>query len=258
MTTVDKGLAVVTGASAGLGEAFARALSRRGHELLLVARREDRLRALAGELGARFVTADLGQEEGMARVWRAVDERGRQPILFVNNAGFGVSAPSTEIPAARAVEMLRLNVEAVTLLSLEASRRMKQAGRGGIINVSSTAAFQPVPHMAIYGATKGYELLFSEALNEELRGTGVRVFTLCPGATRTEFQAVAGLTQMPPAPFLATPEDCVARALAAFDAGDDVYIHGAPNAAMQFAQRFLPRRAVARLSGWMMKQPPTN
>lgn len=222
-----------------------------------MARRDDRLRALASGLGAdgravACVQADLATEQGVADVARALDERGEPPTLFVNNAGVGLAGVAHEAPTERVVQMLRLNVEAVTRLSLEAARRMVRAGRGGIINVASTAAFQPVPGFAVYAATKGYELLFTEALNDELRGTGVRAFALCPGHTVTEFQAVAGLTRVPPAAFVATAEQCVRRGLDAFDAGRSAaYIDGAPNAALQIAQRLLPRAWVTRISGGM-------
>jgi short-subunit dehydrogenase len=255
----DRGLAIVTGASAGLGEEFARQLARRGHRLLLVARRADRLETLCDELragghAARSLAKDLATETGREALWSTVDEMGEAPALLVNNAGCGVNELAWEIDDARTRGMLGLNVDAVTLLSIEAARRMLRAKRGGIINVASTAAFQAVPFMAVYGASKGYNLLFTEALNEELIGTGVRAFAFCPGYILTEFQAVAGLKHAPPSTFTATPAEAVRRGLDAFDAGGASYIDGAPNAALNFVQRFLPRSFVTKASGRMMRK----
>jgi len=249
----NRGLAVVTGASAGLGRSFARELARRGHDLLLVARREDRLTALCDELraqhgcSARALAADLSQPEGPSAVLAAIDE-GACPTLLVNNAGFGHSGRSLDAPTERAVDMLRLNVEAVTRLTLETARRMVRERRGGIINVSSTAAFGSTPYFAVYGATKGFQLLFSEALNEELKGTGVRVFTLCPGYTTTDFHEVAGSSGKPPPAMIATPDDCVRDGLDAYDRGLTTYVHGPLNRVSAFVQWLLPRATAVSMA----------
>jgi len=248
-TSNDRGLAIVTGASAGLGQSFARELARRGYDLLLVARRQDRLVALCEELRkehgrrAEPLAADLSHPEGPAAVIEAMDA-GECPTLLVNNAGFGHAGRALDAPTERSVEMLRLNVEAVTRLTLEAARRMVGAGRGGIINVSSTAAFAGSPYFAVYGATKGFQLLFSEALDQELRGTGVRVFALCPGYTATDFHDVSGLQGKPPASMIATPEQCVRDGLDAYERGGSSYVHGSLNKVSVFVQRLLPRSAV--------------
>lgn len=262
-TKLPRPFAVVTGASAGLGEAFARELAARGYDLLLVARRGNRLRTLSEELQSMGRTvlrevADLSTSVGVAAVWNRLGAEGVNPTLLVNNAGFGINRRAPEIPEERTVGMVRLNVEALTVLALEAARRMVKAGGGGIINVASTAAFQAVPYMAVYGASKAYVLTFSEALNEELRGTGVRVLALCPGATRTEFQEVAGLKRIPPWPFAADPARCARRALDAFDAGRTRYVDGMANAATLLVQRILPRGAVVRISGLLTRPSPSS
>jgi short-subunit dehydrogenase len=262
-TTQPRAFAVVTGASAGLGEAFARELASRGYDLLLVARRGERLRALTEELQGTgrtvlYEVADLSTRDGVTSIWQRLDSEEVTPTLLVNNAGFGVNRPAIDVPEEQTAQMMRLNIEAVTVLAIEAARRMAKTRGGGIINVASTAAFQAVPYMAVYGATKSYVLTFSEALNEELRGTGVRVFAFCPGATRTEFQEAAGLKRLPPGPFVADPTECVRRCLDAFDSGRARYVDGVANAATLFAQRLLPRGAVIRISGWVTKPPPPS
>lgn len=191
--------ALVTGASAGIGTDLARLLAAEGCNLVLVARRRERLEVLAAELrGAapvrvEVVTADLAQPGAAESLVQHLDREGVDIDLLVNNAGFGLSGPFLTTDMAVEREMVQLNV--VTLLELTklVGRRMAARGGGRILNVASTAAFQPGPLMAVYYASKAFVLSFSEALGEELRGTGVSVTTLCPGPTRTEFQQRADL-----------------------------------------------------------------
>ena len=188
-----RGLAVVTGASSGIGRAFAQSLAARGHPLLLVARREDRLAELtrwARErhgVAARAVVADLAAEEGLAACREALDGAPEPPEVLVLNAGFGSHGRLWELDREREAEMVRLNCVAVVDLAAHALPGMVARGRGALVVVSSAAAWQPVPYMATYAATKAFELHLAEALAEELRGTGVRAVAVCPGPTRTEF-----------------------------------------------------------------------
>jgi uncharacterized protein len=192
-----RGPALVTGASSGLGCAYADSLAARGHPLIVVARREERLRAVARRarelhgVEARPVVADLATEEGLAACRRALDE-GPPPDAVVLNAGFGTHGPLWELDRAREAEMVRLNCVAVVDLAAHALPRMVRRGAGALVVVSSAAAWQPVPFMATYAATKAFGLHFAEAVAEELRGTGARAVAVCPGPTRTEFTMSTG------------------------------------------------------------------
>ena len=192
-----RGPALVTGASSGLGWAYADSLAARGHPLIVVARREERLRALARRarevhgVEARPVVADLASEDGLAACRSALDE-GPPPDVVVLNAGFGTHGALWELDRRREAEMVRLNCVAVVDLAAHALPRMVARGAGALVVVSSAAAWQPGPFMATYAATKAFDLHFAEAVAEELRGTGVRAVAVCPGPTRTEFTMSTG------------------------------------------------------------------
>ncbi len=192
------GTSVVTGASSGIGAAIAKELASRGHSIALVARREERLRTLATELtssygvSAEVIAADLGAPEGRDRLVDELRSRARVVDVLVNNAGFGHQADFATSPRERMVEMVELNITAVVDLTSRFLTGMVDRGRGGVINIASTAAFQPLPGSAVYAATKSFVLSFSEAIRTELRGTGVTVTAVCPGPVKTEFTEVAG------------------------------------------------------------------
>jgi short-subunit dehydrogenase len=211
--------ALVTGASSGLGEQFARQLSARGHELILVARRADRLERLASELPgpAHVVAFDLLDDA--AALKPKVDELGLEVDLLVNNAGFGNYGRFPEIDTKRDADQVRLNCEAVVTLTHAFLPPMLERGRGGIIVVASTAGMQPIPYEAVYSASKAFALTFTEALWEELRGTGIRVLAVNPGPVPTEWQQVAGHEDTSVVPGKIEADQCVAEALEAYDRG---------------------------------------
>ena len=186
-------LGIVTGASSGIGWAFAHSLAARGHDLVLVARREDRLRELARIVGerhgveARVVVADLATDAGLAACREAITAEPEPPEVVVLNAGFGSRGRLWELGRERQSAMVRLNCLAVVDLAAHVLPGMVARGSGALVVTSSAAAWQPVPFMATYAATKVFELHLVEALAEELRGTGVRALAICPGPTRTEF-----------------------------------------------------------------------
>jgi short-subunit dehydrogenase len=186
---------LVTGASSGIGAAFARALRRRGDKLILVARRADRLETLARELGGPDVVAivpvDLTQAEAVEEIARTVEAQGLVVETLVNNAGVGHTGRFLEEAPERILGMLDLNNRAAVAMTRRFVPGMVARKRGTLINVVSTAAFQPVPYLAVYAASKAFLLSFTEGLATELAGTGVRVQALCPGLTATEFQEVA-------------------------------------------------------------------
>ena len=186
-------VAVITGASAGLGVEFARQLSKRGHRLVLAARRKERLEELARELGnARALAIDLSKKDAAARLMTDLEANGEVVGLLVNNAGFGLIGRFAELDAKRLRQMIDLNVGTLSDLCRAIAPGMIERKSRGIINVASTAAFQPGPKMAVYFATKAFVLSLTEALHEELKPYGVHVTCLCPGPTRTEFGDVAG------------------------------------------------------------------
>ncbi|HYC77195.1 MAG TPA: SDR family NAD(P)-dependent oxidoreductase [Planctomycetota bacterium] len=249
-------LAVVTGASSGIGAAFAELLAARGCDLRVVARREDRLAALCAKLArergvsATYDVADLATEEGLDRWIASVRAGGRTPAWLVNNAGFGAAASTLDVPLDRLRRMLRLNVEAVLVASRELGGDMAKEGGGVIVNVASTAAFQPLPWFGAYAATKAFVLHFSEALHVELRGR-VRVVALCPGYTATEFEGTSNLGGR----FDRFPRmsafDVARGALAAADRGAALHVPGLMNKIQTFlsmkAPRTLVRAAATRL-----------
>ncbi len=248
------GLVVVTGASSGIGLAFARHYAALGHPLLLIARREDRLRAITHELVADhrvevgFAVADLATEEGMRTAREAVDAVRALEVLVLN-AGFGAFGRVAEIPRGRQTEMVRLNCEAVVDLACHALPRLVGQDRGDIVIVSSAAAWQPIPFTATYAATKAFELFFAEALAGELRGTGVRVVAACPGPTASEFGQVAGTGQSPRWMPVETPEGVVRATMTALERGRPRVATGGLAKLSTAAASLLPRRPVVWAAG---------
>jgi len=242
---------LITGASAGLGAEFARQCARRGEEVVLVARRKDRLDALAAEIGnAHVIVADLADPKVPTRVVAQVISRGMWVAKLINNAGFGLAGRFDELPLARQLEMIDLNIRALTNLSYVVINDMVLKGGGAILNVASTAAFQPGPGMAVYFATKAYVLSFTEALHEEWKGRGIRVTALCPGPTATEFGSVAGFTAKGAFErFYAQSAPVVAAGLAALDKGQAIAIPGMLNKFSAQGHRLLPRSTLRRIAG---------
>ena len=245
------GIVLITGASAGLGAEFARQLSRRGQRLVLAARRKDRLDALAAEVGnARTVEIDLSAPGAAARLVADVEAAGETVDTLINNAGFGLRGKFVDLDAAREREMIDLNCGALTDLCRAVVPGMIGRKRGAILNVASTAAFQPGPKMAVYFATKAYVLSFTEALHEELKPHGIKVSALCPGPTRTEFGDVAGIASLGSFDRLSMDAAPVVRAgIEGLDANTAVVIPGATNKVGAWSTRFAPRSVVRKIAG---------
>jgi len=248
---VSAPVALITGASAGLGAEFARQLAKRGLKLVLAARRKDRLEALAAELGnARAVEVDLSESGSADRLLADVEAAGEQVDLLVNNAGFGLKGRFAELDAARLRQMVDLNVGALTDLCRAVAPGMIGRQAGSILNVASTAAFQPGPGMAVYFATKAYVLSFTEALHEELKPHGVKVMALCPGPTRTEFGAVAGFGDNGAFDRYSADAASVVRAgLDGLDKNRAVIVPGFLNKLGASSTRFVPRPLVRKIAG---------
>lgn len=253
--------ALVTGASAGLGVHFAEALAKDGHDLILVARRGDRIAALAERLiqehgvVAHAIASDLAQPGAPAKLFAEIAARGLTVDVLVNNAGFGLRGDFAALDGARQAEMIDLNCRALIELCHLALPGMIARRSGGILNVASTAAFQPGPWMAIYYASKAFVLSFSEALHEEVKDKGIHVSALCPGATRTEFAEVADMTDSELFKrFASGPEAVIADGLAALKANKAVKVSGALNAVMAGSIRFTPRGLARRIAGSLQKR----
>lgn len=243
-----RGVTLITGASAGLGTEFARQCRARGDELVLVARRRDRLEALAAELGsAHVIAADLARPDSAAKLLADVAGLGLEIDTLINNAGFGAAGAFVEAPPERLLEMIDLNVRSLTELCRRVLPAMLERRRGSILNVASTAAFQAGPYSAVYYATKAYVLSLSEALYEETKGRGVRVSALCPGPTATEFFEVAGSPNGRLAKMATDPKAVVAAGLAGLDRGRPITVPGVANKIGAFGTRLMPRSALRRI-----------
>jgi short-subunit dehydrogenase len=246
-------IALVTGASAGLGVEFARQLSKRGYRLVLAARRKERLDELAKEIGnARALAIDLSKANAAAKMMADIEASGEVVDLLINNAGFGLIGRFADTDAKRLRQMIDLNVSTLTDLCRAVVPGMIARKTGGILNVASTAAFQPGPKMAVYFATKAYVLSLSEALHEELKPHGVHVTCLCPGPTRTEFGDVAGFTNKLGIAFekvaMDSPE-VVTAGLNGLDRNKAVVIPGWINKTAAVSTRFAPRSVVRKIAG---------
>ncbi|MES2162580.1 MAG: SDR family oxidoreductase [Pseudomonadota bacterium] len=253
---------MVTGASSGIGLAYAHALAARGANLLLVARSEDKLNVLARELAQRHgirahaLAADLTEAGAASDVHARASALELTPDILINNAGFATHGHFDALPLERQLDEIALNCRAVVELSHAVLPAMLQRGEGAIINVASTAALQPLPYMAIYGATKAFVLSFSEALWQEYRARGVRVLAVCPGATDTAFFDVVGAaeagvgTRMP-------AETVVNASLQALDRGRSHVVPGGANRMLGWLPRLLPRQTILQIVANMLRPRPT-
>jgi uncharacterized protein len=253
MTQEKRPVTLITGASAGIGAALAHEFAVHGHELVLVARREQALGALADAIAAKganrptVLRADLARADAVQGIAEALDQHGLEPDVVVNNAGFGLLGAADQLDRTEQLAMIDLNVRALTDLSLAFIDSLKRR-RGGILNMASIAAFMPGPGMAVYYATKAYVLSFSEALHRELKPKGVRVTALCPGPVPTEFQARAGMSgDIFPRLLTRSAVQVAKDAYRGLMQGRRVVVPGAANRAAATAIRFTPHRILLDL-----------
>lgn len=245
---------LITGASSGIGAAFARKLAARGRNVFLVARSEEKLITLCNELGrsggvrAQYFAIDLTLPEASRLLFEETQKRGIAIDMLINNAGFGSMGDSAKLELETELKMIDLNVKALVDLTNKFLVPMRERKQGTIINVASTAGFQAVPFMATYAATKAFVISFSEALWEENRPHGVHVMALCPGVTETNFFAASKM-QRPPMRTAQTPEEVVETALRALKRQRPLAISGWLNLAMMQTERFIPRSWVTRITG---------
>jgi len=250
--------ALVTGASAGIGVALANELAAGGTHLLLTARRRDRLEELARTLGQRYgirtavFDADLANPDAPGKIYDFTKQQGLDIDLLINNAGFGQYGELTQVPVQRLLGMLQVNCAAVVHLSRLYLADMVARRRGDVLILASTAAFQAVPYISTYAATKAFDLLFAEGLAEEMRPHGIRVCALCPGSTESEFHAIAGQEKFTSKKHESAQK--VARTgLQALAAGKSYVISGLGNYLGAQSQRIVPRRLVTRITANMFR-----
>ena len=261
MTMTYRGTtALITGASAGLGVEFAKQFAARGADLVLVARREDRLQELAARLTSEHgvtvtpIALDLARPDAAASLRAALADRGLRVQTLVNNAGFGMKGALVDADAARTAEMVQLNVATLTALTREFLPDLVSAGSGALVNIASTAAYQPCPNMAVYGATKAFVLSLTEALAYETKDSGLRVLAVSPGATRTEFFDVVGTADAAVGRFQA-PEQVVTRALRELNRakGPASFVSGRLNAVTAKLAGIMPRRLTLAAGGRVLQ-----
>jgi short-subunit dehydrogenase len=261
----NRSAAVVTGASSGMGAEYAKLFARHGHALVLVARREDRLAALAAGLErdhgvrAHVVATDLATPSGVARVVDEVSRLGLEVEFLVNDAGFATSGPFAESDLEHLLDQVRVNVIALLALTRAFLPGMTARGSGRILNVGSTAGFVPGPFMAVYYASKAFVNSFTEALSVELRGTGVTVTASCPGATATEFASVAGSERS--LLFRLGAADAAEVAREGFHAmmrGQPLVVHGLKNRLLVQSLRLSPRRAIRKIAAALNPAPAAH
>ncbi|MGH9328113.1 MAG: SDR family NAD(P)-dependent oxidoreductase [Terriglobia bacterium] len=252
--------ALVTGASSGIGECFARRLAARRKDLVLTSRSEDKLKAFCEELSrahgirAESVAIDLSGPQATQALMRILGERRIEIDLLVNNAGAGAHGEFWTVPLDRLLEILRLNIEALVELCRLLVPPMIERRAGSIINVSSTASFQSLPYSSAYAATKSFVTSFSMGIAEELRPYGIKVVTLCPGTTRTNFFAAGGYPKIRFRGGLQAPEEVADVGLRQLDRGGGLVLARNIDKVLIFAERFLPRTFVIRSAGALFKK----
>lgn len=254
----NREVALVTGASMGIGKELAKIFAADGRDLVLVARTEDKLRGLAIELEAEYgitahvLPADLTKPSAPAEIFESLATRGLQLDYLVNNAGFGATGAFADLPLSGQMDMLHVNIDAVVALTHFALRGMLARNKGRILNIASTAGFQPGPDMSVYYATKSFVILFSEGVAEEVKKSGVTVTSHCPGATATNFADTAGNAKSLLFKLGAAPADKVARhAYRSMLKGKVVATEGFMNRLTAFSVRFSPRAVVRKITWWL-------
>lgn len=250
---------LITGASYGIGEAFAKRLAADGAQLILTARSQERLETLAAQLRSQYgvsvhvICADLASVTGAREIFEEVERANLSLDLLINNAGFGALGEFAELSLPRQLEMIQVNITALVELTHLFLQPMQARRSGAIMNVASTAAFQAIPYFAVYAATKAFVLSFSEALMEEGRPYNIRVMALCPGSTETNFREVAGSQHLNAPRFSQSSEQVVEAGLTALQQGRAFVISGAPNKVQTHLERLVPRKLVTQMAGKIFK-----
>lgn len=250
---------LITGASSGIGEAFARRLAKEKHNLVLVARSEEKLHQLCDELmlehkiTAHYIAMDLIEFQADERLFNETENHGMEVEWLINNAGFGSMGDFARLNLERELEMIELNIMALVALTHRYLQPMRERGKGTIINVASTAGFQPIPFMATYAATKAFVRSFTEAIAEENRPHGIKIISLCPGTTETNFFAASEIKEPFKFKGMQTAEEVVETALKAVERGKSSVISGWTNYAGSVLGRLAPNSLVTRVIGNVLR-----
>lgn len=250
---------LITGASSGIGEVFARRLAEKKHDLVLVARSENKLHELCDELmlqhkiTAHYMSLDLSKPGADAELFAETEKHGMEVDWLINNAGFGSMGDFAELPLEREIEMVDLNIRALVALTHRYLPQMRARKRGTIINVSSTISFQPLPFMSTYAATKAFVTAFSAGIAEENRPHGILVTALCPGATETNFFAAANIRDPFKVKGMQTPEQVVETALRGVERGKTLIISGALNKVVAYVATVAPNSLITRVVGGALR-----
>lgn len=258
---MSKGTALITGASSGIGAALARRFAAKDFDLVITARREPQLSALAEELRGpvevRVITADLSKPGGARRIIEEIDAGGIEIDILVNDAGIAHPRPFHELSTGEVSDLLSVNITSLTRLTHHFVPIMVARGSGRILNVASVAAFQPVPSMSLYAASKAFVLSLTESLSEELRGTGVSATALCPGFTRTDMMLSFDGIELPPF-IMATPEEVAREGYDALMAREVIRIPGLANQATVLWTKYQPKWLVRGLGGLVARFNPAK
>ena len=250
---------LITGASGGIGEAFARKLAEEKHNLVLVARSENKLHEICDELMlkhsiiAHYIALDLTEFEADKKLFEETERHGYEVEWLINNAGFGSMGDFAELDLEHELQMIDLNISALVALTHRYLPKMRERGNGVIINVSSAASFQPIPFMATYAATKAFVTSYSQAIAEENRLHGIKVLALCPGATETNFFAAAGMNEAFQVKGIQTPEDVVVTALKAVRRGRSLVVSGLANYIGSVFGTIVPDSLITRTIGKVLR-----
>lgn len=256
-------LALITGASGGIGEAFAHLLAAEGYELVIASRKESELNRVKGLIGAKLdvpvtvIGLDLSRQDAGEILQNELEARNQSPDVLINNAGFGLLSLAVKASREEQLNMIDLNVRTLTDLTLRFLPAMLARKRGGVINVASIAAFFPGPYMAVYYATKGYVMSFTDALSSELKGRGVTLTSLCPGPVITGFQSRAGMTGLKALKYAGkvTAQDVALAGWNGFKAGKRVVLPAPVDAFTAYFGRLLPRRVMMPFLKSMQRPP---
>lgn len=255
---------LITGASGGIGECFARELAARGHDLVLVARSENKLHQLCDELmlrhkvTAHYVALDLTLPDSVEKLWAETEKHKLEIAWLINNAGFGSMGEFTDLPPEKELQMIVLNISVLVALTHLYLGPMRERKRGTIINVSSTASYQPIPFMATYAATKAFVTSFTEAIAEENKPYGIYAQNLCPGATETNFFAAAGMKEAFTMKGIQTSEQVVAASLRGVERGQRRVISGLTNKIVAYAANAAPNSLVTKTVASILRSKVTE